>query len=540
MRSIPLPKAKLTKEAADIFDFLLAVNEHEKVGAVLRVAGGWVRDTLLGIPSNDIDIAIETLPANPPAALVTGETFTRSIAQYQAARQLPTNTISVIKTNPEKSKHIETAQMTVLGVPLEFCHLRHDDYTSESRVPTVRPGTPLEDALRRDYTVNALFYNIHTEMVEDYTSGLADMEARLLRTPLAPRETFLDDPLRLLRGIRFSGQLAYGLADDVVACAKDAELVAMMRDKVSRERIGIEFGKMMGGNKPSYCGGLLTRTGLVYNTVLQEVYYKKAKGKQTSNEIEHIRALIAPDASAEALAALDASMSVWAGEHLRFLVESLGVPKGNSRIATASLALLMPLALSGMLRPIDAKDGRGPAATLDERVAALVMHGLKQPGVVSDNAAKLLGAVSALLDGGDELLAAMKEQRERVAATLDSACSAVFVAGAARELWFDVLCRLSSKTMLEEGPLVALAAYLLAKGLSYHEIDCFVAVLRKDHNLLASPVSTTPLRGDDVSAALGVEKKKTALYIMAQRRHLLHHPCATREEMIEYLKTLSL
>lgn len=531
MRTSRLPISSLNEQTREIFSFLLDVNQSEQVGAVLRVAGGWVRDTLLGVPSHDIDIAIETVNTDK-SALITGEVFTACIARYQASKALPTNTISVIKTNPEKSKHIETAQMTVMGFPLEFCHLRRDDYTAASRVPTVRPGTPLEDALRRDYTVNALFYNLHTEEVEDYTSGLEDMQSKLLRTPLKPLDTFLDDPLRLLRGIRFSGQLGYSLDREVIKCALNPELVSMIRDKVSRERIGIEFGKMMGGNNPILSAGLLIDTQLLHNTILQEVYYKKGKGKAVTNEIEAIRSVIPRTISVEEQAELDASLRLWTGNHLSFVIEVFNIPKGMDRVTLSCLAMLMPLALRGLLEDVAEESPSGPPGTVEERVTALVMMGLKQPSVIADNVTKMLRAVHMLLSAGDELLASMQ--------TASASGSKHFVSGPHRELVFDVLCALTSKSMIEAGPLVALSFYLFAKGVSYADTKSLAERLQGDINLLHSPVSVVPLRGEDVSSSLGIEKKKTAAYILAQRRFLLHNPTVTREEIIEYLKSLAL
>lgn len=86
-------------------------------------------------------------------------------------------------------------------------------------------GTPLEDASRRDLTVNALFYNVHTQRVEDHTEkGLSDLEHRIARTPLPPRQTFFDDPLRVIRCVRFAARFGLAIAEDVSAAIKDPEV----------------------------------------------------------------------------------------------------------------------------------------------------------------------------------------------------------------------------------------------------------------------------------------------------------------------------
>jgi tRNA nucleotidyltransferase (CCA-adding enzyme) len=119
----------------------------------------------------------------------------------------------VIRANPDQSKHLETVAMTILGEPIDINCFRTDDYsqTSSSRIPSTRVGTATEDAHRRDFTLNALFFNVTESVrrgtsstdacVEDLTGrGLDDLEHGLLRTPLAAFETLRDDPLRLLRG----------------------------------------------------------------------------------------------------------------------------------------------------------------------------------------------------------------------------------------------------------------------------------------------------------------------------------------------------
>jgi tRNA nucleotidyltransferase (CCA-adding enzyme) len=92
-------------------------------------------------------------------------------------------------------------------LPIDLVNLRKEEYALDSRIPTVAFGTPLEDALRRDLTINALFYNINTGQVEDYTEhGIEDLKAGRIRTPLNPEQTFKDDPLRILRVFRFAAR----------------------------------------------------------------------------------------------------------------------------------------------------------------------------------------------------------------------------------------------------------------------------------------------------------------------------------------------
>lgn len=96
-------------------------------------------------------------------------------------------------SNPEQSKHLETARMKIRGLWVDLVNLRSEEYAHNSRIPTMTFGTPEQDALRRDFTINSLFYNINEGVVEDLTGrGIADMKQGIIRTPLPPRETFLD------------------------------------------------------------------------------------------------------------------------------------------------------------------------------------------------------------------------------------------------------------------------------------------------------------------------------------------------------------
>lgn len=122
----------LTEHEERIFAVLLAASAEAFAGrtVVLRVAGGWVRDKLLGRPSHDIDIAIDCMPGAEFAAAV--RTFVD--AHTPGAKETK---IAVIKQNPEQSKHLETATMTVLGLPIDFVNLRAEEYSKTSRIPTI-------------------------------------------------------------------------------------------------------------------------------------------------------------------------------------------------------------------------------------------------------------------------------------------------------------------------------------------------------------------------------------------------------------------
>ncbi|KAG1769639.1 hypothetical protein EDD22DRAFT_948891 [Suillus occidentalis] len=184
-------------------EFTRHLQENKNITTACRINGGWVRDKLLGMDSNDIDICLTDM---------MGVAFAE-------------------------------------GFILDFVNLRSEEYAEDSRIPTeVKFGTPLEDALRRDLTINALFYNVHTRTVEDFTEkGLDDLQNGIIRTPLPPRETFLDDPLRVIRCIRFASRFGFEIDSDLQKAAQLETIQDSLAQKISRERVGEEIDKMMKG-----------------------------------------------------------------------------------------------------------------------------------------------------------------------------------------------------------------------------------------------------------------------------------------------------
>ncbi|CDU25492.1 related to tRNA nucleotidyltransferase [Sporisorium scitamineum] len=273
-----------------------------------RIAGGWVRDKLLARDSDDLDISLSTLTGNAFALYLKHYLSSPSFAASPLAQSPFFNDhgsdmgrIGKIAVNPEQSKNLETATARVLGLSLDFVNLRKETYDPGSRIPTMTFGTPKEDAERRDITINSLLYNVHTRQVEDHTGlGLQDLASGLIRTPLPPLITLLDDPLRVLRCVRFSSRFAYELHPTIIRCLTGANLSGSTTDdaqtsidqlassddpristqgsrgvesgrdqirdalvsKVSRERFGIEVDKMIKGPNPLLALFLLHRLEL--------------------------------------------------------------------------------------------------------------------------------------------------------------------------------------------------------------------------------------------------------------------------------------
>ena len=202
----------------------------------VRVAGGWIRDKLLNEHTEDIDLVIDHASGSEFAEL-----FRLYIIQYG----INISRVGIIKSNPLQSKHITTATFTIDSLSIDCNNFRTEYYT-DSRIPVIAPGTALQDAERRDFTINSLYYNINTTCIEDYTgNGLIDYSNKLLRTPLDASITFNDDPLRVLRAARFSGRLNFQVHDDIVNAAKSTTVKHNLLIKVSRERVGQEINKML-------------------------------------------------------------------------------------------------------------------------------------------------------------------------------------------------------------------------------------------------------------------------------------------------------
>jgi tRNA nucleotidyltransferase/poly(A) polymerase len=267
----PLPDIELTplehlieRLLLDVKSYIEQKNEPTGQDAqqemVLRFTGGWVRDKLLGVDSHDIDVAISTM---------TGFQFgnfmkeylddPENLAKYKGSGNPALNDDEIVKVhkidaNPEKSKHLETVTTRIFGLDIDLVNLRKETYTEESRNPQMEFGTAEEDALRRDATVNAMFYNLNTSALEDLTGlGLQDLKQKLIRTPLEAYQTFKDDPLRILRLIRFASRLGYRIDDDCKQAMQNESIKDALRLKISKERVGTEVEKMLRGKLFSTC-----------------------------------------------------------------------------------------------------------------------------------------------------------------------------------------------------------------------------------------------------------------------------------------------
>ena len=204
------------------------------------VIGGFVRDYYLRRPSNDIDVVVIGSGIEVAEAL---------------GRELHTK-VSVFKT-------FGTAMLRCDGWEIEFVGARKESYSRDSRKPVVEEGTIDDDQRRRDFTINALAWSLNDatfgELVDPF-DGMGDMERLIIRTPCDPDITFDDDPLRMLRAVRFASQLGFDIYPDTFdAIQRNAHRIEI----VSKERIITEINKIVLSPRPSIGFELLEMTGLL-------------------------------------------------------------------------------------------------------------------------------------------------------------------------------------------------------------------------------------------------------------------------------------
>lgn len=214
----------------------------DMLGLRAYVVGGYVRDIFLSRPSVDIDF------------VTVGDGI--RLAEAVAARLGRGARVSVFAT-------YGTAQVKYRGMELEFVGARRESYSPESRNPDVEPGSLEDDQRRRDFTINAMAVSVNGDSfgeLLDPFHGIIDLHNRVIRTPLDPDVTFSDDPLRMMRGIRFATQLEFEI-DPVTyeAIVRNAHRIRI----ITRERINDELMKIMRSGRPSIGLSLLDSSGLL-------------------------------------------------------------------------------------------------------------------------------------------------------------------------------------------------------------------------------------------------------------------------------------
>ena len=227
--------------------------EADRLGLECYVIGGWVRDLFLHRPSDDIDVVV----VKPNTDRDTQRSGVGILLAEAVAKRLGKGAhLAVFKT-------YGTAQVKKRGMELEFVGARRESYQHDSRNPIVEDGTLEEDQNRRDFTINAMAICLNQDRygeLLDPFDGIGDLERCIIRTPLDPDITFSDDPLRMMRAIRFATQLGFNLDGETFdAIARNKERIHI----ITKERIAEELNKIMLSRKPSEGWLLLDKTGLL-------------------------------------------------------------------------------------------------------------------------------------------------------------------------------------------------------------------------------------------------------------------------------------
>ncbi len=224
------------------FIFNLVARAATNINVPVYVVGGYVRDLILNRPSKDIDfVCVGSAPelAREIASLINGD---KKVTYY---------------------KNFGTAAIRHNKWEFEFVGARKESYSRDTRNPVVEEGTLEDDQLRRDFTINALGISLNKEdygTLIDPFNGLSDLKKKIIRTPQDPNITFSDDPLRMMRAIRFATNLGFDIEPDTIeAIGKNADRLKI----VSQERVTDELNKIILSTTPSYGFKLLLHAGLL-------------------------------------------------------------------------------------------------------------------------------------------------------------------------------------------------------------------------------------------------------------------------------------
>ena len=232
-----------------------------ELGVTAWVVGGYVRDTILNRPHPNPDVVVED---------GDGLALARKFAELAGAPP------------PVVFERFGTAQVTLPGHLVEFVTARAESYAPDSRKPDVRRATLEEDVLRRDFTINTLLMDLDGK-IHDPLGARADLEARILRTPADPQQTFADDPLRMLRAIRFAAELGFELAPDLLPAMRRLKS-RLAPPVISIERVADELRRMLASERPKLALELLDQAELL-GGILPEI--EACKGVQQSGYHTH-------------------------------------------------------------------------------------------------------------------------------------------------------------------------------------------------------------------------------------------------------------
>ncbi len=235
----------------------------EELGYPAFVVGGFVRDRLINRPTKDLDVV----------CVGDGIKLAKKVGELlKASRQVVV------------FKRFGTAMLKLDEIELEFVGARKESYSRNSRKPEVEPGTIVDDQNRRDFTINAMAISLNKEdfgTLIDPFDGVGDIERRLIKTPLAPGKTFSDDPLRMMRAVRFASQLDYDIDEVTLAGIKEN---SHRLEIISMERIMTELNKIIVSATPGKGIDVLSETGLLQHFLPE---FENLRGVEIINNIGH-------------------------------------------------------------------------------------------------------------------------------------------------------------------------------------------------------------------------------------------------------------
>ena len=288
--------ATITQGFLDHKIFSIVSETAAELGVRAFVIGGYVRDCFLGRPSKDIDIVVE------------GSGI--ALAEAVGAK---------VRSNVSVFRNFGTAMLRYHGIEVEFVGARKESYRRDSRKPIVEDGTLEDDQLRRDFTINAMAFSLQKEdfgALVDPFGGIRDLAAGIIRTPLDPDTTYSDDPLRMVRAVRFATKLS--TADQIFSIVPES-LDSIRRNRqrmdiLSKERIVEELNKILVTPKPSIGFRLLDQTGLL-DFILPQLSKLKGvesvEGKGHKENFSHTLEVLDNVAGYEIQAIAEGSLKDW-------------------------------------------------------------------------------------------------------------------------------------------------------------------------------------------------------------------------------------
>ena len=285
--------ATITQGFLDHKIFSIVSETAAELGVRAFVIGGYVRDCFLGRPSKDIDIVVEGSGIE--------------LAEAVGAK---------VRSNVSVFRNFGTAMLRYHGIEVEFVGARKESYRRDSRKPIVEDGTLEDDQLRRDFTINAMAFSLQKEdfgALVDPFGGIRDLASGIIRTPLDPDTTYSDDPLRMVRAVRFATKLS---TEDQTFTIVPESLESISRNRqrmeiLSKERIVEELNKILVTPKPSIGFRLLDETGLLDYILPQLSKLKGVEsvdGKGHQENFSHPLEVLANVAAYEIKAIADGSL----------------------------------------------------------------------------------------------------------------------------------------------------------------------------------------------------------------------------------------